>query len=118
MAAMGGELAQMANELAVARAQIMRISAEQDNLRAQAQQAVAASEARLMVVIAQSQSRGGDREDKLDIVDFKTAQPEAFRGRREESWKSWSRTFKTYCNIKRQGFRQALEWAENFQGAT
>ena len=117
MAAM--ELAQMANELAVARAQIMRISAEQDTLRAQAQQAVAASEARLMQVIAQNaqtQSRGGGGDDRIDIVDFKTAQPEAFKGRRDESWKTWSRGFKTYCNIKKQGFRQALEWAENFQG--
>ena len=120
MAAMAPEaqLAQMANELAVARAQIMRISAEQDSLRAQAQQAVAASEARLLQVIAQSaqtQSRG---DDTLNIVDFKTAQPEAFKGRREESWKTWSRGFKTYCNIKKQGFRQALEWAENFPGDT
>ena len=86
------ELAQMAQELAVARAQIMRISTEQDTLRAQARQAVADSEARLMTLISQQASRdqssrgGGD--ESLNIVDFKTAQPEAFRGRREESWKT------------------------------
>ena len=73
-----------------------------------------------MTIIAQQASReqssrgGGD--DSLNIVDFKTAQPEAFRGRREESWKTWSRGFRTYCNIKKTGFRQALEWAENFGG--
>ena len=112
------DVAQLTNELSLARAQIMRISAEQDALRAQSQASVAASEQRLMAVIAQSQgnSGGGGGEDRLDMIDFKAAQPEAFRGRREESWKMWSRTFKTYCNMKKQGFRQALEWSENFQG--
>ena len=104
---------QIAAELAQSRAQILRLSSEMDALRANAQQAVAQSEARLMTVIAQSNRGGGD--DKLDIVDFKASQPEPFKGRRDESWKIWSRSFRTNCNVRKQGFRQALEWAENFQ---
>ena len=107
---------QLANELAVARTQIMRLSSDMDALRAQAQQAVQQSEARLTQLISQSQSRESNIEEKLDIVDFKTAAPETFKGRREESFKMWSRTFKTYCNIRKQGFRAALEWAESYQG--
>ena len=116
MAASAAQLQQLADELAAARTQIVRLSTEQDNLRAQTQAAIAASEARMSALIAQQSSRDAQAEEKLDIVDFKAAQPEAFRGRREESWKVWSRSFKTYCNVRRNGFRQALEWAENYQG--
>ena len=110
------QMQQVAAELAQSRAQILRLSTEMDALRANAQQAVAQSEARLMNVIqAQGQGNRGGGDDKIDIVDFKASQPEPFKGRRDESWKIWSRSFRTYCNVRKQGFRQALEWAENFQ---
>ena len=108
---------QVAAELAQSRAQILRLSTEMDALRANAQQAVAQSEARLMNVIqAQGQGNRGGGDDKIDIVDFKASQPEPFKGRRDESWKLWSRSFRTYCNVRKQGFRQALEWAEQETG--
>ena len=109
------QLQQVVAELAKSRAQIMRLSAEMDTLRANAQQAVANSEARMTRLINDQAARGGGGEDKIDIVDFKAAQPEPFKGRRDESWKLWSRSFRTYCNVRKQGFRQALEWSENFQ---
>ena len=107
---------QMADELASARAQIIRISSDQDALRAQAQQAIAASEARTQALVASMSARDTGREANFDIVDFKVAKPDAFSGRRDESWKVWSRQFKTYCNVRKSGFKQALEWAEKFQG--
>ena len=107
---------QMAEELASARAQIIGISSDQDALRAQAQQAIAASEARTQALVASMSARDTGREANFDIVDFKVAKPDAFSGRRDESWKVWSRQFKTYCNVRKSGFKQALEWAEKFQG--
>ena len=116
MAATAAQMQQLADELASARAQIVRLSTEQDNLRAQAQAAIAASEARTQALIASMSARDAQANERFDIVDFKVARPDNFRGRREESWKVWSRQFKTYCNVRRHGFRQALEWAEAFQG--
>ena len=116
MAATAAQMQQLADELASARAQIVRLSTEQDNLRAQAQAAIVASEARTQALIASMSARDAQANERFDIVDFKVARPDNFRGRREESWKVWSRQFKTYCNVRRQGFRQALEWAEAFQG--
>ena len=39
-------------------------------------------------------------------------QPNVFGGTREESWKNWSRKFKAYCNARKHGFKDALNWAE------
>ena len=50
------------------------------------------------------------------MVDFKVAKPELFHGKREESWKMWSRQFRTYCNVRKDGFKKALEWAEEYGG--
>ena len=109
---------QLSDELNVARGQIAQLSAAQDTLRAQAAFAIAASEARTAALIQQQNSSGGGggKGDWLELVDFKVAKPADFHGKREESWKLWSRSFKTYCNVRKEGFRKALEWAEAFQG--
>ena len=91
MAATAAQMQQLADELASARAQIVRLSTEQDNLRAQAQAAIAASEARTQALIASMSARDAQANERFDIVDFKVARPDNFRGRREESWKVWSR---------------------------
>ena len=107
---------QVSDELASTRAQIVRISSEMDVLRTGAQNAIAASEARSAALFAQMSASAGTREDRFDIVDFKVAKPDNFHGKREESWKVWSRQFKTYCNVRKSGFKQALDWAEAYQG--
>ena len=105
------DLQQLQNELAQARDQIMRQATALEQLRAQASAAITASEDRMKALIAAiPQSTTGD--GKFDIVDFKANAPNAFHGRREESWKKWSRKFRTYCNARREGFRAALTWAE------
>ena len=101
MAVSAAQIQQLPDELAAARTQTVRSSTEQDNLRAQAQAAIAALAARMSALIAQQSSRDAQAEEKLDMVDFKAPQPEAFRGRREESWKVWSRFSKTYCKVRR-----------------
>ena len=109
---------QLSDELNIARAQIAQLSAAQDTLRAQAVAAISASEARTAVLIQQHNAGGGGGKgsDWLELVDFKVAAPANFHGKREESWKLWSRSFKTYCNVRKEGFKRALEWAESYQG--
>ena len=109
---------QLSDELNIARAQIAQLSAAQDTLRAQAVAAISASEARTAVLIQQHNTGGGGGKgsDWLELVDFKVAAPANFHGKREESWKFWSRSFKTYCNVRKDGFKRALEWAEAYQG--
>ena len=106
---------QLTDELAQARAQIVRISGEIATVRNQAAQAIADSEARMAAEIAKAAGNPG-KEEELKMVDFKVSKPNDFYGRREESWKAWSRQFKTYCNAIKSGFRKALEWAEAFDG--
>ena len=100
---------QLSDELNVARAQIAQLSAAQDQLRAQAVAAIAQSEARTAALMQQ---------ERIDLVDFKVSKPAEFYGKREESWKLWSRSFKTYCNVRKEGFRKALEWPEAYDGAS
>ena len=105
---------QLTDELAQARAQIVRITGEMATIRTQAAQAIADSEARLSAAIASS--NGNQKDEDFKMVDFKVNKPADFYGRREESWKSWSRQFKTYCNAIKPGFRKALEWSEAYTG--
>ena len=112
-------LQQLADELAVARTQITQLSTAQDELRSQAQAAIAASEARSAALIQQMNAGGAGHSgasERIELVDFKVNKPENFHGRREESWKSWSRQFKVYCNVRKEGFKKALEWAEAYEG--
>ena len=114
-------MSQMAAELQQARAQIGQLAASQDQLKAQAMQAIAASEALTNAALAQLHAAGGGGGgpgaiDRIELVDFKVNKPEAFHGKREESWKLWSRQFKTYCNVRKDGFKKALEWAEVYLG--
>ena len=104
---------QLAQELAQARDQILRQATALDQLRAQAQAEIAASETRMRDLLARMTPAPGD--GKFDIVDFKASAPSAFNGRREESWKKWSRKFRTYCNARKDGFRAALVWSESAQ---
>ena len=107
---------QLSQELNVARAQIAQLSAAQDSLRAEASSAIAASEARTAQLLQQQGGGGGGKGDHIDLVDFKVAKPADFYGKREESWKVWSRAFKTYCNVRCEGFKRALDWAESYSG--
>ena len=106
------EFQQLQAELSTAREQIQALAVAQDKLKSDAQNAIAASETRannLARQLVQSSMSGGD---KFELVDFKVNKPEPFHGRRDESWKSWSKQFKTYCNVRKDGMKKALEWAE------
>mgnify|MGYP001626931964 FL=1 len=79
------------------------LRAESDALFRTRQEEIAASEKKLERLLFQQ---------KFDLIDAKNLQPEKFKGRRSEAFKPWARKLKAYCNVKRGGFRKALEWAE------
>ena len=82
-------MGQLSAELDNAKAQILRLSQQQEALRTAAQAEIAASEARCAQLVADL-AKKNTGSDKFDIVDFKAIQPGPFKGRREESWKLWS----------------------------
>ena len=108
---------QLMNELAQARDQILQLSRRQEEVLQTARAELSAAEARMQQMIARNNVGGGNDEGRFDIIDFKSIAPTSFHGRRDESWKRWSRRFCTYLNAKKEGFRMALEWAEqqNFE---
>ena len=52
----------------------------------------------------------------MELVDFKVARPDNSHGKSEESCKTWARRFQIYCNVRKDGYKTALEWAETFEG--
>ena len=110
------EFQQMQDELTTARQQIAALASQQQELLKNAQEAIAASEARSAQLVRAMTSTQPQSGEKFELIDFKVHKPEPFSGRRDESWKSWSRQFKTYCNVRKEGMKQALEWAEQQQG--
>ena len=111
------EMQQLQAELA-ARDQITALATAQEDLKRDAQNAIAASESRAnnlaRQLVQQNMAAGGG--EKLELVDFKVNKPEPFYGRRDESWKAWSKQFKTYCIVRKDGMKKALDWAEAQQG--
>ena len=78
---MEAALSQMASELATARAQISALSAAQDDLRAQAQTAIAQSEARTQALIAQGNAAASAEPlGRIELVDLKVNKPENLSG--------------------------------------
>ena len=66
--------------------------------------------------IADLENRGGGGrggyEDRMDLIDIKSMQPQIFSGEVQESYKQAAKKIKAFCNARRPGFRQALDWAE------
>ena len=53
------------------------------------------------------------RREEMNLVDIKTMQPFVFSGKATDSYKCWSKKVKAFCNARRDGFRQALEYCEH-----
>ena len=48
----------------------------------------------------------------MELVDVKSMKPQVFSGEAQESYKQWAKRVKAFCDARRPGFRQALDWAE------
>ena len=108
---------QILSELSNTRAQLQQMATAHDALAAAHEALRAASEKALnekTAQIAETESKLGKLafQQKFDLLDFKTLQPEIFKGRHHETFKPWARKVKAFCNAKQQGFRKALDWAE------
>ena len=52
------------------------------------------------------------KEKDMELLNLKHLEPKTFTGAKDESYKSWAKKLKTYCNARKDGFRKALEWCE------
>ena len=56
------------------------------------------------------------REDlRLNLINTKNMSPKVFAGKPEESFRSWAKKLRAYCNGSRPGFRRLLKWIEEQQ---
>ena len=55
---------------------------------------------------------GGEKEDRVDLIDVRNMDPGTFSGSATESWRQWAKRMKAFCNARSPGFRAALDWAE------
>ena len=104
---------QILSELANTRAQLQQMASAHDALAAAHEALRSASELALnekTAQIAETETKLGKPsfQQKFDLLDFKTLQPEIFKGRDHETFKPWARKVKAFCNAKQQGFRKAI----------
>ena len=117
MAAIDQAVLQLQGELAQTRAQLQRFAQAHDELRTAHEALRQAAENANSVRMAEIQASENKLKQllfnqKFDLLDMKTLQPEAFHGKQTEAFKPWARRVKAFCNAKRPGFRAALEQAE------
>ena len=100
VAQMRHELHALRQELDLTASQGARTASSVDELRPLTDNALA--ELRAMV---DGNRRG---EPALHLIDLKTLQVPIFSGARNESFKTWTKKFKAFCNARRAGFREAV----------
>ena len=97
-------------EAAQTRDQLTALRAAHDALNRAAQEALAEKDRKIQET--ESNLKNLIFRQQFDLLDSKEIKPDIFRGRATEAFKPWQRKMKAFCNSKRTGFRQALEWAE------
>ena len=109
LAALRAELVSVAERLQLSEQHGVRTASELDKLRLETDTALREASNQ----IAELKTKGGgDRADRLDLVDVKSMQPQVFSGHQSESYKQWAKKVRAFCNARKPGFRKALEWAE------
>lgn len=107
---------QLQNELATTRGQMAQMAQQHDALRLAHESLRNATDTTLQARAAEIQASEAKLRQllfnqKFDLLDMKTLQPEAFKGKQAEAFKPWARKVMAFCNAKKAGFRKALEWA-------
>jgi len=88
-------------------------TAQLETLRQESSEAV--SNLRGQVALLEQAGRGGDRDGKNKgnrLINLKHFEPKVFSGKDGDPVKPWQKQVRAYCNAKEKGFRVALEWAE------
>ncbi len=101
-------------QLQQTREQSVRLAEALDKLRLESLQSV--TELRNALVKAdqglQATKQSNFSPSKKSLVDLKSNEPKKFAGQDSEDVKVWAKAVRSWCNVKRRGFRVALEWAE------
>ena len=83
-----------------------------ENVRNEASTAVADLRRQLAELAQRSGGRDPDDPERINLMNLRTLEPKIFSGARHEHYKTWAKRIKTYCNVQKDSFRKALEWAE------
>ena len=108
--ALQAELAATQQRLALSESHGMRLAEALEKLRVDTDQAFKDAQQRTEEAVRMATL--GARKDDVFLVDVKTMQPNIFSGKTNESFKCWAKKVKAFCNARKDGFRQALEFVE------
>ena len=81
-----------------------------DNDRLHKEQKISELEAANTKILAMGINSEGKQ---LKLIDLKSMAPKCFAGKPEESFRSWAKKVRSYCNASRPGFRKFLKWVES-----
>ena len=105
MAALRAEVVGLAERVQLSEQHGVRVASEMDTLRAETNAAL--REANKHTQELKTRGGGGEREQRLDLVDVKSMQPQVFSGHQSESYKQWAKKVRAFCNARKPGFRKA-----------
>ena len=103
------ELAAVTQRLVLSEQQSVRLAEQMEKLTTDTDAALREANNKIVEL---DRHRGPKHEERMDLVDIKTMQPKVYSGKMEESYKAWAKKVKAFCNARKPGFRQALDWAE------
>ena len=106
------QIANLQLQLEQSRAHTVTVTENLDKLRNESSGAVQELRAQLaaMKVLLDEKTKTGEKE--MQLLNLKHLEPKTFTGAKDDSYKSWAKKLKTYCNVRKEGFRAALEWCE------
>ena len=65
----------------------------------------------------QQRDREVSMKDMGNLINTKSMSPKIFHGKPEESYKTWAKKVRAYCNANRPGFKKFLLWIERQETA-
>ena len=109
---MQGELVALRERLQLSEQHGVQLAESIDKLRSESDEALRNAHNKIVEIEKSRRETDGRGEHGMQLVDVKTMQPIGFSGKFQESYKQWAKKVKAFCNARKPGFRQALEWAE------
>ena len=107
------QLADANAQLRQTREHAAKLAEALDGLRTEHSQSITGIREALMRADAElTAAKTANADGKKSLVDLKPNEPGKFAGKDAEDIKVWSKSVRAWCNVRRRGFRQALEWAE------
>ena len=111
-AEMQAEIVALRERLVLSEQHGVRLAEALDVLRGETDEALRNANNKLVELEKYRGGQGFHSPEGMQLVDVKTMQPVIFSGKFQESYKHWAKKVKAFCNARKPGFRQALDWAE------